>query len=172
MLVCKMGLDPIRIPRGELWGPGRGPNWVSTNLWMGVVLTFQIQQVAAPVWSPETGDPERLSCPDSLGRNPAPQGLPWAGGAAGAQAYLVHSPAQDNAALLGEGLLGAQQVVDEQGNGGKAIALQSVQVLRGKGSWGQQPSLLRGPEPWGEGAGSSREKGSAQDGRQRHCRKA
>lgn len=121
---------------------------------------------------PRDWGPGKALLPRFFGPEPCSPGPAVGGGAAGAQAYLVHSPAQDNAALLGEGLLGAQQVVDEQGNGGKAIALQSVQVLRGKGSWGQQPSLLRGPEPWGEGAGSSREKGSAQDGRQRHCRKA
>lgn len=45
------------------------------------------------------------------------------------QPHLGHRPVQDNTALLGKGLLGGQQVVDEQRNAGKAIPFQSVQVL-------------------------------------------
>lgn len=39
-------------------------------------------------------------------------------------------------------------MVDEQGDAGKTVSFQSVQVLWGRGSWGQQPPLLRGLEPW------------------------
>lgn len=59
-------------------------------------------------------------------------------------------------------------MVYEQGDAGKAISFQSVQVLQGRGIWGQQPPLLRGPEPWERrGRKNGREKGPAWDERQR-----
>lgn len=59
-------------------------------------------------------------------------------------------------------------MVYEQGDAGKAISFQSVQVLRGRGTWGQQPPLLRGPEPWERGGRKNgREKGPAWNERQR-----
>lgn len=78
-----------------------------------------------------------------------------------AQAHLGHSPVQDNTALLGEGLLGAQQVVNEQRDAGKAVPFQSVQVLQGRGTQGQWPPLLGGPEP--------REMRDGRQSRQRRC---
>lgn len=94
--------------------------------------------------------------------NPQPQPLP--------QAHLGHSPVQDDAALLGEGLLGAQQVVDEQGDAGKTISFQSVQVLQGRGDLGSTASIPGGggTEPWERrGRKSSGEKGPAWGERQR-----
>lgn len=95
--------------------------------------------------------------------------MAWAGWV---QAHLGHGSAQDNTTLLGEGLLGAQQVVNEQRDAGKALTFQPVQVLQGRGTWGQQPPLLRGPKPWvrrGQAAGRKGppgEKGREATGRQ------
>lgn len=45
------------------------------------------------------------------------------------QAHLGHCPEQDDTTLLRKGLLGGQQVSDEQRDAGEAIPFQPVQVL-------------------------------------------
>lgn len=70
---------------------------------------------------PTTRDLESPSCP-ILCLDPRSPTLAWEAWAGWAQAHLGHGSVQDNSTLLGEGLLGAQQVVYEQGDAGKTVA--------------------------------------------------